>query len=59
MYDALGYGKGDTILAAFVLGIGIPAYVPLPPTVSLYPIAHMPWSLDFVSSISMARRFVA
>ncbi|KAJ3553505.1 hypothetical protein NM688_g3576 [Phlebia brevispora] len=27
MYNALGYGKGDTILAAFVLGIGIPALV--------------------------------
>ena len=29
MYNALGYGKGDTILAAFVLGVGIPAYVTL------------------------------
>ena len=25
MYDALGYGKGDTILAAFFLGFCIPA----------------------------------
>ncbi|KAF7800103.1 hypothetical protein EIP86_011347 [Pleurotus ostreatoroseus] len=25
MYDALGYGKGDTILAALILGIGLPA----------------------------------
>lgn len=27
MYDALGYGKGDTILAAFCLGVGCPALV--------------------------------
>jgi len=25
MYDALGYGKGDTILAAFAIAIGCPA----------------------------------
>lgn len=27
MYKALGYGKGDTILAAFCLGIGCPALI--------------------------------
>ena len=27
MYDALGYGKGDTILAAFSGGIGCPALI--------------------------------
>ncbi|PSS22698.1 hypothetical protein PHLCEN_2v2995 [Hermanssonia centrifuga] len=27
MYNALGYGKGDTILAAFCLCVGCPAYV--------------------------------
>jgi len=27
MYDSLGYGKGDTILAAFCLGIGSPALI--------------------------------
>ncbi|KAI0090531.1 MFS polyamine transporter [Irpex rosettiformis] len=27
MYDALGYGKGDTILAAFCLGVGSPALI--------------------------------
>lgn len=27
MYKSLGYGKGDTILAAFCLGVGSPAYV--------------------------------
>ena len=25
MYDALGYGKGDTILAAFAIVVGCPA----------------------------------
>lgn len=28
MYNALGYGKGDTILACCAIVIGIPAYVP-------------------------------
>lgn len=28
MYNALGYGKGDSILACFAIAIGIPAYVP-------------------------------
>ena len=27
MYNALGYGKGDTILAAFSLGVGCPALI--------------------------------
>lgn len=27
MYNALGYGKADTILAGLALGIGCPAYV--------------------------------
>ena len=27
MYNALGYGKGDTILAAFCLGVGCPALI--------------------------------
>ena len=27
MYDALGYGKGDTILASVAIAIGIPASV--------------------------------
>lgn len=27
MYNALGYGKGDTILAAVSILIGVPAYV--------------------------------
>ena len=27
MYNALGYGKGDTILACFAIAVGIPAYV--------------------------------
>lgn len=27
MYNALGYGKGDTILACVAIGVGIPAYV--------------------------------
>ena len=27
MYDALGYGKGDTILAAFAIAVEFPAYV--------------------------------
>ncbi|KAI0820950.1 hypothetical protein BC629DRAFT_411909 [Irpex lacteus] len=27
MYKALGYGKGDTILAAFCLGVGTPALI--------------------------------
>ena len=27
MYNALGFGKGDTILACAAIGIGIPAYV--------------------------------
>jgi hypothetical protein len=27
MYNALGYGKGDTILAAFSLGFGCPALI--------------------------------
>ncbi|KAI0090532.1 MFS polyamine transporter [Irpex rosettiformis] len=27
MYSALGYGKGDTILAAFCLGVGTPALI--------------------------------
>ena len=26
MYDALGYGKGNTVLAAIAIGIGCPAY---------------------------------
>ena len=30
MYNALGYGKGDTILACFAIAVGIPAYVHLP-----------------------------
>lgn len=29
MYAALGYGKGDTILAAFAIVVGCPAYVVL------------------------------
>ena len=28
MYNALGYGKGDTILACFAIVVGVPAYVP-------------------------------
>jgi len=27
MYKALGYGKGDTVLAAFAIAVGCPAYV--------------------------------
>ena len=27
LYKALGYGKGDTILAAFAIAVGIPSYV--------------------------------
>lgn len=27
MYSALGYGKGDTILACFAIAVGVPAYV--------------------------------
>ena len=27
MYKALGYGKGDTVLAACSIAIGLPAYV--------------------------------
>ena len=27
MYRGLGYGKGDTVLAAFAIAVGIPAYV--------------------------------
>ena len=27
MFEALGYGKGDTVLAAFFLGLGCPALV--------------------------------
>lgn len=27
MYSALGYGKGDTILAALSLGVGCPALI--------------------------------
>ena len=30
MYNALGYGKGDTILACFAIAVGIPSYVPPP-----------------------------
>jgi len=29
MYDALGYGKGDTILAAVAIALGCPACVKL------------------------------
>ena len=29
MYNALGYGKGDTILAAFAIAVGIPSCVVL------------------------------
>jgi len=31
MYDKLGYGKGDTVLACLAIGLGCPAYV-LPPS---------------------------
>lgn len=36
MYNALGYGKGDTILAALIAGIGLPAYVPVVLTPGLH-----------------------
>ena len=29
MYNALGYGKGDTILACFAIAVGVPSYVHL------------------------------
>lgn len=29
MYEKLGYGKGDTILACLAIGLGCPVYVPL------------------------------
>ena len=29
MYNALGYGKGDTILACFAIAVGVPACVSL------------------------------
>ncbi len=33
MYNALGYGKGDTILACFAIAVGVPAYVSSSPRV--------------------------
>lgn len=30
MYNALGYGKGDTILACFAIVVGVPSYVLFP-----------------------------
>ena len=34
MYNALGYGVGNTMLAAIAFVIGVPAYVPAPRSVS-------------------------
>jgi hypothetical protein len=36
MYNALGYGKGDTILAACAVAIGLPAYVIMTRWASLF-----------------------
>ena len=49
MYDSLGYGKGDTILAAFVLGVCLPAYVF---SHDHFSIIHLSFDISLVCSFS-------
>ena len=60
MYNALGYGKGNTILAAAAIALGCPAYVNAVFYIIVYPIISMlrPWLFWFYGErIRSASRF--